>query len=85
MVSYASHWRALFTKGNILDASLSKIEAVQRQLNKDEQELRARIAELKDDMKKDQNTSKMHIIQEMISVYLPNAKKKELSWTRALL
>jgi hypothetical protein len=50
------------------EASLGHIDAVQAQLAQNELELRREIDSLQEELKRDQDPSRMQLIQEMISV-----------------
>ena len=53
------------------EASLSKLEVVQTQLAENERELQHEITALQEDLRKEQDPTRMQAIQEMISVCSP--------------
>lgn len=52
------------------EASLNQLEAVQARLSQNERDLQGEIDVLKEELRRDQDPSRMQMIQEMISVCL---------------
>ena len=50
------------------EAALGQLEAVQAKLAQNERELQAEIDSLREELRKDQDPSRMQLLQEMISV-----------------
>ena len=50
------------------ESALGQLEAVQARLAQNERDLQAEIDELREELRKDQDPSRMQLIQEMISV-----------------